>query len=84
MVQKTPGLEQSMHVQDFLLEIKKKSDYLINYFLFGFFIIGLLLAFYYDTWQIGLGVGGLLLIAYYSSKMILPQSNFYQYVLSFV
>ena len=84
MKQETDALEQSMHIQDFLFTIKKKSDHLINYFLFGFFIIGLLLAFYYDTWQIGFGVGSLLLIAYYSTKMVLPDSNLYQYVLSVV
>nr|WP_315197494.1 HAMP domain-containing sensor histidine kinase [uncultured Flavobacterium sp.] len=84
MKQETNALEQSMHIQDFLFSIKRKSDLLINYFLFGFFIVGLLLAFYYDTWQIGFGVGSLLLIAYYSAKMVLPESNLYQYVLSVV
>ncbi|RKR12045.1 phospho-acceptor domain-containing protein [Flavobacterium sp. 90] len=76
--------EQSKHIQDFLFTIKQKSDQLINYFLISFFIIGLLLAFYYDTWQIGIGVGGLLLIAYYSTKLSMPKSNLYQYVLSVV
>ncbi|PIF30291.1 phospho-acceptor domain-containing protein [Flavobacterium sp. 9] len=76
--------EQSKHIQDFLFIIKQKSDHLINYFLISFFIVGLLLAFYYDTWQIGIGVGGLLLIAYYSTKLSLPKSNLYQYVLSVV
>lgn len=84
MKQELLDLEQSGHIQDFLLIIKKKSDHLINYFLFSFFIIGLLLAFYYDTWEIAIGVGGLLLIAYYSAKLALPKSNLYQYVLSIV
>lgn len=84
MKQNIDDLEQSMHIQDFLFIIKKKSDHLINYFLVSFFIVGLLLAFYYDTWQIAIGVGGLLLIAYYSTKLGLPKSNLYQYVLSVV
>jgi signal transduction histidine kinase len=84
MNQETDDLEQSMHIQEFLYIIKRKSDHLINYFLFSFFVVGLLLAFYYDTWQIGIGVGSLLLIAYYSTKIILSRSNFYQYVLSAV
>ncbi len=37
MKQETDALEQSMHIQEFLFTIKKKSDHLINYFLFGFF-----------------------------------------------
>ncbi|WP_166923391.1 sensor histidine kinase [Flavobacterium poyangense] len=75
---------QAEHIQDFFLVIKRKSDDLINYFLIGFFIVGLLLAFYYDTWQIAIGVGGLLLLAYYSTKIAMPESNLYQYVLSVV
>lgn len=84
MSQEIEEHEQSMHIQDFLLIIKRKSDHLVNYFLIGFFIVGLLLAFFYDTWQIGIGVGGLLLVAYYSVKWALPKSNLYQYVLSVV
>jgi signal transduction histidine kinase len=84
MKQEIDDFEQSKHIEDFLFDIKKKSDHLINYFLCSFFIVGLLLAFYYDTWEIGIGVGGLSLIAYYSAKIALPNSNFYQYVLSTV
>lgn len=66
------------------LNVKEKSDQLMNYFLISFFIGGLLLAFFFDTWLIALSVGGLLLIAYYSAKIILPDSTLYQYVLSVV
>lgn len=64
--------------------VKRRSDNLMNYFLIGFFIVGLLLANYYDTWGIAIGVGGLCLVAYYSVKLLLPQSDLYQYVLSTV
>ncbi|MNX54327.1 Autoinducer 2 sensor kinase/phosphatase LuxQ [compost metagenome] len=84
MKQEIDALEQSMHIKDFLFVIKKKSDHLTNYFLISFFVVGLLLSFFYDTWQIGVGVGSLLLIAYYSTKVVLPKSNLYQYVLSVV
>jgi signal transduction histidine kinase len=72
------------HLKAYLLQIKKRSDMLMNYFLFSYFAIGLLLALYYDTWNIAFGVGGLSLTAYYSSRYFLPQSNQYQYVLSTV
>jgi two-component system, sensor histidine kinase and response regulator len=68
----------------FRLEVKKRSDGLMNYFLIGFFLIGLALAFFYDTWLISVGVGGLSLLAYYSAKIALPDSSLYQYVLSVV
>lgn len=66
------------------LSVKEKSDQLMNYFLISFFMGGMLLAFFYDTWLIAGIVGGLLLIAYYSAKIILPDSDLYQYVLSVV
>jgi len=56
----------------------------MNYFLIGFFIIGLVLAFFYGTWLIAIGVGGLSLLSYYSVKIALPNSSLYQYVLSAV
>ena len=68
----------------FLFQVKERSDRLMNYFLIGHFFAGLALAFFYDTWLIAFGVGGLLLAAYYSVKMILPDSDLYQYVLSVV
>jgi len=68
----------------FNFEVKKRSDRLMNYFLIGFFMVGLVFAFFYDTWLIAIGVGGLSLLAYYSVKIALPQSSLYQYVLSVV
>lgn len=62
--------------------VKTRSDKLINYFLLTFFAIGLFLATFYDTWNIALGVGGIVLLAYYSVKWAMPESNLYQYVLS--
>lgn len=63
-------------------EVKKRSDRLMNYFLICHFLVGLALAFFYDTWLIAFGVGGLSLLAYYSAKIALPDSYLYQYVLS--
>ena len=68
----------------FQRQVRQRSDRLMNYFLTGFFLVGLLLSHYFDTWTIALGVGGLNLIAYYSVKLLLPDSDLYQYVLSVV
>ena len=75
---------QEQHTAAFRLGVKKRSDKLINYFLGSYFLVGLIFAFFYDTWLIALGVGGLSLIAYYSVKIALPDSDMYQYVLSMV
>lgn len=66
----------------FSLQKKENSDRLMNYFLGAYFLFGLFLSTYYDTWFIGIGVGSLSLIAYYSAKYALPNSTVYQYVLS--
>jgi len=77
-----PSREKTIQLRSFLLQIKNKSDKLINYFLVSYFIAGIILAYFYDTWMVAAGIGGLSLIAYYSTKWILPYSNLYQYVLS--
>lgn len=69
---------------EFTLGVKKRSDRLMNYFLSAYFVIGLLFAFSYDTWTIAASIGGLSLLAYYSTKILLPDSDLYQYVLSAV
>ncbi|MCW3111233.1 MAG: arcB 3 [Segetibacter sp.] len=74
--------EQELHRIRLRQEVKKRSDKLMNYFLASFFAGGLILAFYYDTWLVAVGVGGLSLLAYYSAKAAFPNSNMYQYVLS--
>lgn len=56
---------------------KVNESLLLAMFLFGIFI-----AFFYDTWLVAFAVGGLCLIAYYSAKKMLPDSDVYQYVLS--
>jgi two-component system sensor histidine kinase/response regulator len=68
----------------FRFEVKKRSDRLMNYFLIGYFLTGLALAFFYDTWLIAFGIGGLSMLAYYSVKVALPGSSLYQYVLSVI
>src|SRR5579863_8463314 len=68
----------------FQFEVKKRSDKLMNYFLIGYFLVGLAFGVFYDTWLIAFGTGGLSLLAYYSVKKALPDSSMYQYVLSAV
>ena len=69
---------------EFTLVVKERSDRFMNFFLSAYFILGLVFAFFYDTWLIAVSVGGILLLAYYSAKLALPKSDLYQYVLSVV
>lgn len=58
----------------------ERSDNILHKFLLGNFVLGILLAFVYDTWLVAIAVGGMSLIAYYGTKKLLPESNLYQYV----
>lgn len=62
--------------------IYSKADKLTGGLLVLMFFFGTFLAFFYDTWLIAFGVGGLSLLAYFSTKKLLPGSDLYQYVLS--
>jgi PAS domain S-box-containing protein len=74
--------ETQHHKDEFRKQVNRRSDKLINYFLACYFIAGLVFASFYDTWTIAIGVGGLSLVAYYSVKKLLPDTDFYQYILS--
>lgn len=65
-------------------EAKQDADKIINYFVFGFFLAGFVFASFYDTWLLAGGIGSLCLVAYYSARYLLPDSNLYQYVLSVI
>ncbi len=68
----------------FFSTIKEKSDKVIQYTLIAYFIFGLFLATFYNTYSLAIGVGALCLIASFLSKAMLPKSTFYQYVVSTV
>ncbi len=73
---------ENMPIAAFLKMIKERSDRLMNYFLLSFFIIGIALGYFYDTYLIALGVGGACLLAYYSAKILFPESTLYQFIAS--
>lgn len=62
--------------------IKLKADKSMTIALTLYFIFGMFLSFFYDTYLIAFGVGGLCLIAYYATKILFPSSTLYQYVLA--
>jgi methyl-accepting chemotaxis protein len=75
----TENLSNEQHLY-FFAEIKEKSDRRIANALVAYFLFGIFLAFFYNTFTIALCVGGLCLIAYFSIKIFLPNSLFYQYI----
>ena len=68
----------------FRLAVRRRSDGLMNYFLVGFFVLGAVLAVFYETYGVALGIGSACLLAFYGTRWLLPDSDLYQYVLSAV
>ena len=74
----------SEKLSEFYSDIHQKADRITNYCLVAYFLFGLSIAAFYQTYLIAVVVGGLCLVAYYVSKLLLKDSVFYQYVLSIV
>src|SRR5690349_21344484 len=60
----------------------QKSDRISAYVLVAYFIFGLLVAFFYDTWFVAFGVGGVCLAACFICRVLVPDSTLGQYVMS--
>lgn len=65
-------------------EIYKRADRVTEITIGGYYLFGLFLAFFYDTWLVGLGVGTLSLILYFGIKVLLKGSYAHHYIGSLV
>jgi hypothetical protein len=70
------------HLKEVSKQLRISSDILMNCLLIGYFLIGLLLSPCNNTWRGSIGMGGLLLIMYYCSKLVFFGTNLYQYMAS--
>jgi PAS domain S-box-containing protein len=64
--------------------VTERSNRLINYALWSYYVLGIILAGFYGTWWIGIGLGAVWLIIYYAFKQAKANDCFYQYVLSII
>ncbi len=69
-------------LEPFLNEINGRADKIMQNALWGYFAFGLLLAPFYGTWSIALGVGTLCLLAYWVTRFLLPRYSLHRYVSS--
>ncbi len=81
-MESTINTREAEYANRFVTEITTRSNKLIEAFLIGHFVFGLIIAFYYDTWFIATTVGGTLLALYYLSKKMFPTGSVNQYVAS--
>jgi signal transduction histidine kinase len=78
------NLNEQDYLYNFSSSMKEKSDSIIHFVLIIYFLFGVAISFKYDTFEVGVGVGTLNLLMFYSAKILLKDSNFYQYVLGVV
>jgi methyl-accepting chemotaxis protein len=60
--------------------IDRKSDRIIELILVVYFVFGIFLSFFYETYLFGFVMGGLILIAYFLTKALLFQYKVHHYV----
>ncbi|HET8860811.1 GAF domain-containing protein [Marivirga sp.] len=65
-------------------EIYKKADRVTEITIGGYYLFGIFLAFFYDTWLVGLGVGSLSLVLYFGVKVLLKKTYAHHYIGSLV
>ncbi|MFZ5972334.1 MAG: GAF domain-containing protein [Bacteroidota bacterium] len=65
-------------------DISAKADVFMRRALILYFLWGIFLSFFYDTYLVAFGVGGLSLVAFFGTKYLLPKSDLYRYVLGVV
>ncbi|HVD98277.1 MAG TPA: GAF domain-containing protein [Cytophagaceae bacterium] len=68
----------------FYRELYKKADKMTNYALVSFFVFGLVISFFYQTFLIAVLAGGLSLLFYYAVRSLGRSTTFYQYILSII
>ncbi|MEM9859244.1 MAG: PAS domain S-box protein [Bacteroidota bacterium] len=71
-------------LRPFFQKIYQKSDQVVETLLFGYFLFGIGLSFFYDTFMVGLGVGVLNLILYFGTKWMFKGATVHHYVGSLV
>lgn len=58
-------------LQTFLNQQGKEADHAVRYFIIGFFLFGVAIVGYYDTWLFAFGIGGFCLAAYFVCAMLI-------------
>jgi PAS domain S-box-containing protein len=61
-----------------------QADGIARYFIIGFFVTGLLLSFFYDTYLVAVIMGGASLAAFFLIQTFAPGTQFLRYITSFL
>ena len=72
------------YADSFFSETNRKADRIMNIAVWAYFVFGVFLSVFYETYLIAFGVGGICLLSYYLTKILLPNHTLHHYVLSVV
>lgn len=71
-------------LRTYFSEVYKRADKITEIVMLGYFLFGLFLASFYDTWLVGIGVGGLSVVLYFGVKYLLKGKNVHPHIGSLV
>lgn len=75
-------VDEKNFVSPYLLSFEKKAGKQVEFYLWGYYAFGILIAQIYDTWLFAGVVGGLCLALYYITKFTFPKTQLKQYAAS--
>ncbi len=73
-----------IEIEGYLAEVHAKADKIIDRFILGFFIFGLLLAPIYDTWTFSLATGSLTVLMYAMARFVVKNKFHARMIISLV
>ncbi len=71
-------------LKPFFKKIYSQSAQVIEPLIFGYFVFGIFLSFFYDTYMVGVGVGLSCLALYFGTKLFFKEGRAHQYMASLV
>lgn len=71
-------------IQPFHDEVHASADNILHYFIIGYFLLGVALSVFYNTWEIGLGAGIIAYGIYYLCRSLLQNKFLFRLVVSFL
>jgi methyl-accepting chemotaxis protein len=80
----TESVVSQQRLQPYYDKIIEKADRISTGFIIGFFVVGILLSFFYDTFLVAILVGGGALAAYFIMRALAPRSLTLRLLTSFL
>ncbi|MEP2773919.1 MAG: PAS domain-containing protein [Fulvivirga sp.] len=71
-------------IQPFHNKVHKEADGIIRYFIIGYFVFGLFLSIFHESWSFGIVMGGISLSIYYLCRSLIGGTLWFRLIVSFL